>query len=39
MATKIVSKSEFGWQYHMRFNWNAKEADPGKRLLIQMGNA
>jgi len=23
----------------MRFNWNGKEADVGKKLLIQMGNA
>ncbi|CAD8134930.1 unnamed protein product [Paramecium octaurelia] len=39
MNNKINNKNDFGWQYHMRFNWNSKEADPGKRLLIQMGNA
>ncbi|KAM3130832.1 Dynein heavy chain, partial [Paramecium bursaria] len=35
----IQNKNDFGWQYHMRFNWNVKEQDVGKQLLIQMGNA
>lgn len=39
MKCNITNKNEFGWQYHMRFNWNVKEQDVGKKLSIQMGNA
>lgn len=36
---KITNKNDFAWQYHMRFNWNLREQDVSKKLLIQMGNA
>jgi dynein heavy chain 1 len=34
IKTNISSRTEFGWQYHMRFNWNSRETDVGKKLLI-----
>jgi len=39
MKTGTRSAKDFSWLYHMRFYWYPKEADPLKKLLIQMSIA
>jgi dynein heavy chain 1, cytosolic len=36
---QVNSRSNFAWQYHLRYYWNPKEADVLNRLVIQMSNA
>ncbi|RLN48678.1 hypothetical protein BBJ28_00009539 [Nothophytophthora sp. Chile5] len=37
--TKVSSAEDFRWLYHMRYYFQAKEADPLKKLTIQISNA
>jgi dynein heavy chain 1, cytosolic len=39
MNKNISSNKDFEWLIHMRFYWHPKEADPMKKLNIEMSNA
>ena len=39
MNKKIDNVKDFEWLIHMRFYWHPKEADPMKKLNIEMSNA